>query len=386
MRIAALFLIVVASRAADRFAEKAKDSESIRDEQYRQMDRYFNDWIARGPARQAEYWKRLDTSSIEAYERSLQSYRKDWAQFLAVPQTATGTPHVRRERVHEFDSYLAYRVWIDVLPGIEAYGILLTPKKAGPKPALVCLHGHLGTPEVIAGFLSDTESQLETYRLFAKTAVERGFVVWAPMILAYYSEEHEPKQGPGAQGRDILHKKALITGHTLIGLEIAKIRRGVDFLESLPYVDPRRIGVYGLSKGGQYTLFTAPLEPRFKAVVVSGWFNDRTRKLLEPANNEGIFFLTTIHREEYYFPSLLNRFSDAEMAWMIAPRPLMIENGTRDPAVLWQDARAEFRRVEDVYRRLGVSDRARFASFDGPHQIDGKDSWPFLDKWLGNAH
>jgi dienelactone hydrolase len=386
MRIAAFFLMIITGWAADRFAEQAKDSDSIRDEQYRQMDRYFNDWIAKAPAKQAEYWRRLDWSGIQAYERSLQPYRRDWAQFLSVPQTASGAPHVRREKAHEFDGHTAYRVWIDVLPGIEAYGILLLPKKSGRKPALVCLHGHLGTPEVIAGFLADAESQLNTYRLFAKTAVERGYVVWCPMILSYYSEEHEPKQGPGAQGRDILHKKALITGRTLIGLEIAKIRRGVDFLESLPDVDPQRIGIYGLSKGGQYTLFTAALEPRFKAVVVSGWFNDRTKKLLEPANKEGIYFITTIHREEYYFPDLLNRFSDAEMAWMVAPRPLMIENGTRDPAVLWQDAREEFRKVEQVYQRLGVSDRARFAGFDGPHQIDGKESWPFLDSWLGNTH
>jgi dienelactone hydrolase len=385
MLILLFFLTIFGACAAERFPEQAKDSESIRDEQYRQMDRYFDQWIAKAANRRAEYWKRLDFSSVEAYERSVRPYREDWSNYLAVPAPGSGAPGVRQVKVHEFDAYTAYRVWIDALPGVQAYGILLIPKKAGRKPALICLHGHQGTPEIIAGFLPDAQSQIDTYRMFARTAVERGYVVWCPLILSFYSEEHEPQEGPEAQGRDILQKKATITGHTLMGLEIAKIRRGIDFLESLPDVDPRRIGIYGLSKGGHYTLYTAALEPRLKAVVVSGWFNDRTKKLLAPRNMPGMFFITFIHRDEYFLPDLLDRFGDAELAWMVASRALMIENGTRDTAVLVQDAREEFRRVEQVYRRIGMQDRARFASFTGPHRIDGAESWPFLDKWLDNT-
>jgi hypothetical protein len=47
-------------------------------------------------------------------------------------------------------------------------------------------------------------------------------------------------------------------------------------------------------------------------------------------------------------------------------------------------AREEFKRVQNVYARLGIADKAKFASFAGPHQIDGTQSFPFLDKWLGN--
>jgi hypothetical protein len=258
MLILLFFLTIFGACAAERFPEQAKDSESIRHEQYLQMDRYFDQWIAKAANRRAEYWKRLDFSSVEAYERSVRPYREEWSNYLAVPQPIGGAPRVRQVKVHEFNAYTAYRVWVDALPGVQAYGILLIPKKAGRKPALICLHGHQGTPEIIAGFLPDAQSQIDTYRMFARTAVERGYVVWCPLILSYYSEEHEPQEGPNAQGRDILQKKAIVTGHTLMGLEIAKIRRGIDFLEGLPDVDPRRIGIYGLSKGGHYTLSPQP--------------------------------------------------------------------------------------------------------------------------------
>ena len=63
----------------------------------------------------------------------------------------------------------------------------------------------------------------------------------------------------------------------------------------------------------------------------------------------------------------------------------MIENGAKDTAVLIKDARQEFRRVEEVYERLGLKSRAQFAGFEGPHEIDGAESWPFLEKWLKPA-
>ncbi len=378
------FLATFSVNAADHFPETANDSRPILDEQYRQMDRYFEEQIGKAAQIRAKYWSRLDFSGASNFDRSADGYRKDWGQFLGVPEAGGAPLNVKRVQVREFETHTAYRVWFDTLPGLQAYGILLVPKTpSGPKPALICVHGHAGTPEIVAGFLADEALKGNIYRVFGRTAVLRNYVVWCPMILGYYSEEHEPTEGPRAQGRDLLHKKALLTSRTLMGLEVAKIRRAVDYLVTLPEVDPQRIGIYGLSKGGHYTLYTAGLEKRLRAVVVSGWFNERTKKLTNPKSEATPTpFLTRIHRSEYYLPDLLDRFGDAELAWMIAPRPLMIEAGTKDDSVNIHLAREEFKRVQDVYGRLRIADRAEFASFEGPHQIDGTRSFPFLDKWL----
>src|SRR5712692_1751125 len=162
-----LLLAVSALAAADRFPESAKDSESIRDEQYRQMDRYFEQHIAQAGRIRAQYWRRLDFSSAPNFDQSADAYRIDWAQYLAVPDPAGAPLNVKRVKVREFDGYTAWRVWFDTVPGVQAYGILLVPKApAGPKPALICVHGHQGTTEIVAGFLPEEELKDNSYRVF----------------------------------------------------------------------------------------------------------------------------------------------------------------------------------------------------------------------------
>jgi dienelactone hydrolase len=48
--------------------------------------------------------------------------------------------------------------------------------------------------------------------------------------------------------------------------------RAVDFLETLPQVDPERMGVIGHSLGGHQALFTAAFDQRLSAVVTSCGF------------------------------------------------------------------------------------------------------------------
>jgi hypothetical protein len=153
-------LLAAASLAAQnmpaRFPENARDSEFIRDEQYRQMDRYFDRQIDGAAAAREKYWSRLDFSSPRDFDRSAGPYRKDWARYLGVPEAGGAPLNVKRSKVREFDTYTAWRVWFDTVPGVQAYGILLIPKTpSGPKPALICVHGHQGTPEIVAGFLPE---------------------------------------------------------------------------------------------------------------------------------------------------------------------------------------------------------------------------------------
>ena len=57
----------------------------------------------------------------------------------------------------------------------------------------------------------------------------------------------------------------------------------VDFLQSLGFVDPNRIGYQGLSYGGFTGLWVVSQEPRISPVVVAGYFSDWKARLFDDA-------------------------------------------------------------------------------------------------------
>jgi dienelactone hydrolase len=139
-------------------------------------------------------------------------------------------------------------------PGGRALAYLLIPKDvlSGKKkaPAALALHGTnnvIGHGTVVLG---DTKN-----RGYGLELAERGYVVLAPNypLLAKYQPD--------------LAK---------LGWESGTLKavwdniRGVDLLESLPFVDSSRgFGTIGHSLGGHNSVYTAVFEPRLKVVVTS---------------------------------------------------------------------------------------------------------------------
>jgi dipeptidyl aminopeptidase/acylaminoacyl peptidase len=99
--------------------------------------------------------------------------------------------------------------------------------------------------------------------------------------------------------------------------------RVIDFLGSLPEVDPARIGMYGISWGGRTTLYAAALDTRLAAAAVSGYFNQTAKKQFQFFTYSTAYIDTA---EEYaFFPAFHLEFSDADPASLVAPRPLFID-------------------------------------------------------------
>jgi dipeptidyl aminopeptidase/acylaminoacyl peptidase len=80
----------------------------------------------------------------------------------------------------------------------------------------------------------------ELYWPFIREAVERGYVIIAP--------DYRGSTGRGA---------ALYNAIDYGGKEVDDVRSAVDFLRTLPFVDPQRIGMMGWSHGGLITALTA---------------------------------------------------------------------------------------------------------------------------------
>ena len=333
-------------------------------EQFDQMDRYFSQLIEQAAHTRLRRWRR-DYSSIEAYRKSVAVNRKHFVDMLSVIQEERMPLDPEIETLAEEEKYSVRRVRLKVAPEVEAYGIMLIPRgAAGRLPAVIAQHGFAGSPETVTGLLKKEDE----YHRFGARLAERGYIVFAPRVMN------------NAKDRTFLAHKAWLVGKRLIGLEVWKIMRVLDYLWLLPEVDRAHIGMAGLSQGGLTTLYAAACDERIAAAVVSGYFNLRTSKLAVPSPHYTAY-IETLEDDKFVF-DLLNEFSDSDLASLICPRPLFIEAGARDKVCYIEDVRKEFHLARDHYNRLAIGERIQLGVHDGAHAFHGVESFDFLDKWL----
>ncbi len=344
----------------------APQAEAWRNEHFEERLRYLRTLIAASEAKREARWRLAATPPADFPKikaAMLAEYRR-----LVGEVPDDGRPlRPRTELVLSTEKYRAYRVLLDVTEGVEVYGNLLVPERLqGRAAAVVCQHGLSGTPEMITG-LGQTKDT--PYHEFGRRLAERGYVVFAPMIL-----HRHPVEWTNDQAR-----MADAAGMMRVALAAAKTRRVVDFLAGLPFVDPRRIGYYGLSYGGYSAIWISPLEERLAAVVVSGHFNDWRSKIT--ADSTPTSYL--LHPDEdFYNWDVLNRFSHVEILSTVAPRAVCIEYGTRDGITTPEWTAYAWRQLAAIRDHLGLEDRIVLAQFEGVHEARCEGSFAFLDRVL----
>jgi hypothetical protein len=77
-------------------------------------------------------------------------------------------------------------------------------------------------------------------------------------------------------------------------------------------------------------------------------------------------------------------FNYAEMAALIAPRPFMVERGYFDGVGKDEWVSYEYAKVQRYYDLQGLDTLIAIEHFTGPHSINGKGTFEFLDKHLKN--
>lgn len=319
------------------------------------------------PSRQAAHWNR-DYSSLEAYEASVVGNRQRWLE--AVGDFGPPLPEMNPvlEPWIEDDTCVGWWVTFDLYPGLRGRGVLVVPKNAdGPVPVVICQHGIGSSPERVFGFLDDEV----LYHSYGREVLRAGFAALAPCNVT--------EAAPRAR----LHRLCLLLGKTLWGLEIAKIRRFIDYLETRPEVDASRVGMWGISLGGAYTLFTAPLEPRIRASIITAWFNHRVKKMAVDDPRYSCFL--SLQEEHIFIPGWLREFSDSDLISLICPRPVMSQTGKADAIAWWPFVEEEFVAAREHYERLGVAERITLDLHEGGHEIRVDSGLAFLQRWLLGA-
>ena len=318
-----------------------------------------------------QFWKTLDYSKADEWPAHVAPHKERfWKEVIGHFPAANKPINPRTRQIAETDLWTAHEVVLDVWDDVFAWGHLLVPKgikNNEQRPVVVCQHGLEGLPEDTV--TRDPENRsFRYYKGFAAELADRGFITFAP---------HNPYRGRDAFRE--LQRKANPLGRTLFSVIIPQHNRIIDWLETLPYVDKKRIGFYGLSYGGKTAMRVPALVPRYCLSICSADFNEWIKKNTTVDARYSYIFTGEYEIFEY---NLGHTFNYAEMAALIAPRPFMVERGHKDGVAPDEWVAYEYAKVRRLYADLNLSDKTEIEYFQGPHTINGKATFDFLHRHL----
>ena len=148
-------------------------------------------------------------------------------------------------------------------------------------------------------------------------------------------------------------------GYTPAGVEAWNCIRALDYLESRPEVDPERIGVTGRSGGGAYSWWIAALDDRIKVAVPVAGITDLENHVVD-GTVEGhcdCMFMVNTYGWDY-----------AQVAALVAPRPLLISNSDKDTIFPLEGVVRVHRLARKIYRLYDAQDRLGLQITEGPHR------------------
>jgi len=277
----------------------------------------------------------------------------------------------------EFPAYTRETIVFESRPGLDVFGYLMIPKTKGrPMPAVISVPGHGRGADDIAGIDDKGKDRTDksSYQFdYAIQLVENGMAAFAiePMGFGCRRDPASRKKGLGQSSCQPAAGAALLFGETMIGWRVWDIMRTVDYLESRPEFDPKRIGLMGISGGGTCTVFGAALEPRISAAFVSGYLNTFRDSILSLS-----------HCIDNYVPGILQWCEQYDVAGLIAPRPLFCESGVKDNIFPLEAFKYSFGEVKKVYDVFGAADLLGSEIHNGAHVFWGKEGLPFLARQL----
>lgn len=260
-------------------------------------------------------------------------------------------------------------------PGSRVPAFLLVPKAALQSkkkfPAILALH----PTDMQYGHRVLVEELRPHYRAYARDLAERGYVVLAPSYPLMANYQPDPK----TLGYESGTMKAIWDNI-----------RGLDLLESLPFVRKGKIGAIGHSLGGHNAIFTAVFDERIKVIVSSCGFDsflnyyDAKQENWQPERG---------WCQTRYMPKLANYrgrleeipFDFHELISALAPRPIFINAPLGDSNFRWRSVDEIVKAATPVYELYRAKENLRVEYPDCGHDFPGeirKEAYSFLEEVL----
>lgn len=198
--------------------------------------------------------------------------------------------------IHETDQVRVFRVRWPVFEGVHGEGLYVQPKSK-PLARVIYIPDADGTPE----------------KLMDGLLVTTGCEVVIPTLISRDSDFSTNERfgvKTNIPHREWIYRQSYELGRHLIGYEVQKALSVVDWFKAQP--DQVPVLIAGIGEGGMIAMHAAAIDERIDAAYVWGYFGPREKVWQEP-----------IYRN---VSGLLRDFGDAEIASLIAPRPLAIHH------------------------------------------------------------
>jgi dipeptidyl aminopeptidase/acylaminoacyl peptidase len=244
-------------------------------------------------------------------------------------------------------------------------GWLFVPKnldRSKKHPAIIWIHGD-GINQNYDGW--HVQRNYAVYYSFHQYLLQEGYVVFAPDY-----------RGSIGYGRDWRNGVYMDVG----GKDAKDAWMGANYLKTLPYVDPERIGVWGLSYGGFFTLIAMTDQPTlFRAGVDVAGVVDYVMYYNDPYHNDWTVGRIGTPEEN---PQVYANASPLSHIGRLA-RPLLVLHGTADVNVPF----IESIRLMDEVLKKNKGDLVQFMVYPGEFHYFTRehvlhDAWRRVDQFF----
>lgn len=363
--LALLVLFPAAARAADPPPDQTAGREMIANYFRVQAEQIADncladlttkaDWEKRRPALRQQYLEMMGLWPLPA--------RTD------LQPVVTGTVEAERYRVE--------KLHFQSLPGLYVTANLYLPKgdvKKAPTVLYVCGHGNVVEKGVSYG-------SKVFYQYHPAWFAAHGYVC---LVLDTLQLHEIPGLHHGTYREKMWwwHTR----GYTPAGVELWNAMRALDYLETRPEVDAKRIGLTGRSGGGATSWWTAAADDRIRAVAPIAGFADLTAHISDgsqPGSPERLKAGVIAGHCDCMFPVNTYRWDFAQIAALIAPRPLLLGNSDADDIFPVAGYRRIADKVRKVYALYGAEEKFQLLETKGPH-ADTPELRIGINKWMNH--
>lgn len=249
---------------------------------------------------------------------------------------------------------------------------------AAPPPVIICLQGHTNGSYISLGIAKTDEDSRDIAkdRDYARQVVARG---WAAVVFDQrgFGERADDRPADlrhGLEWRPCHHltSVALLKGRTLMGERVWDVSRVIDALQSFEGIDLNRIGCVGDSTGGTIAYFAAATDSRIAATMPAAYVCSFSASIMQHD-----------HCEDHYLPGFMQSFELADIAALIAPRPMVVVTGAEDTSFPLGGVEEAFGEIQQIYAWAGSADNCRLVIGPGGHRFYANEAWPVFEELTG---